>query len=127
MPKNHIGALLDIQFTEVGEDFMKATMPVDQRTHQPFGILHGGASVVLAESLGSMASFMCIDSEKYMAVGLEVNANHLRPVKSGLVTGVCKPLHLGSKTHVWEIKIYTDKGKMSCISRLTVAIIPKPQ
>lgn len=123
-PKNHLGSLLDIRFTEVGEDFIKATMPVDERTHQPAGILHGGASVVLAETLGSIASFMCIDPEKFFPVGLEVNANHLRPVKSGLVTGVCKPLHIGAKTHVWEIKIYTDKGKMNCVSRLTVAILP---
>jgi len=126
-PKNHLGGLLDIQFTEVGDDFLTATMPVDERTHQPAGILHGGASVVLAETLGSIASYMCIDPEKYMAVGLEINANHLRPVKSGLVTGICKPLHIGAKTHVWEIKIYNDKGKMNCISRLTVAVIPKPQ
>jgi 1,4-dihydroxy-2-naphthoyl-CoA hydrolase len=125
--KNHLGGLLDIQFTEVGPDFLTATMPVDERTHQPAGILHGGASVVLAETLGSIASYMCIDPEKYMAVGLEINANHLRPVKSGLVTGICKPLHIGAKTHVWEIKIYNDKGKMNCISRLTVAVISKPQ
>lgn len=125
-PKNHMGALLDIRFTEVGEDFLTATMPVDERTHQPAGILHGGASVVLAETLGSVASTMCIDTEKYMAVGLEINANHLRPVKSGKVTGICKIIHRGAKTHVWEIKIYDDKGKMNCISRLTVAVINKP-
>jgi 1,4-dihydroxy-2-naphthoyl-CoA hydrolase len=125
-PKNHIGALLDIKFTEIGDDFVCATMPVDERTHQPAGILHGGASVVLAETLGSIASYMCIDPEKYMAVGLEVNANHLRPVKSGLVTGICKPLHIGAKTQVWEIKIYNDKGKMNCVSRITVAILAKP-
>lgn len=126
LPKNHMGGLLDIQFTEVGEDSLTATMPVDERTHQPAGILHGGASVVLAETLGSVASYMCIDPEKYVAVGLEVNANHLRPVKSGLVTGICKALHIGAKTHVWEIKIYSDKGKMNCVSRLTVAVINKP-
>nr|WP_304438247.1 hotdog fold thioesterase [Pedobacter sp. Leaf176] len=126
-PKNHIGGLLDIKFTEIGEDFIVGTMPVDERTHQPAGILHGGASVVLAETLGSIASYMCIDPEKYVAVGLEVNANHLRPVKHGLVKGICKPLHLGAKTQVWEIKIYDERGKMNCISRLTVAIINKPQ
>lgn len=124
-PKNHMGAFLDIKFTKVDEDTLTATMPVDERTHQPAGILHGGASVVLAETLGSVASYMCIDPEKYQAVGLEINANHLRPVKSGFVTGVCKPLHIGSKTHVWEIKIYNEKGKMNCISRLTVAVINK--
>ena len=124
-PKNHLGGLLDIQFTEVGEDFLTATMPVDERTHQPAGILHGGASVVLAETLGSIASYMCINPERFQAVGLEINANHLRPVKSGKVTGICKPLHIGAKTHVWEIKIYDDRGKMNCISRITVAIIAK--
>lgn len=124
-PANHMGAFLGIQFTRVEEDTLTATMPVDERTHQPAGILHGGASVVLAETLGSIASFMVIDPEKYQAVGLEINANHLRPVKSGLVTGVCKPLHIGAKTHVWEIKIYNDKGKMNCVSRLTVAILNK--
>ena len=125
-PKNHIGALLDIQFTEIGENFITGTMPVDERTHQPAGILHGGASVVLAETLGSIASYMIIDPEKYVAVGLEVNANHLRPVKSGLVKGVCTPIHIGAKTHIWDIKLYNDRGKMSCISRLTVAVINKP-
>ncbi|SFA49367.1 1,4-dihydroxy-2-naphthoyl-CoA hydrolase [Pedobacter suwonensis] len=126
-PKNHLGGLLDIRFTEIGEDFITGTMPVDERTHQPAGILHGGASVVLAETLGSIASYMCINPDKYAAVGLEVNANHLRPVKNGLVKGICKPLHIGAKTHVWEIKIYDERGKMNCISRLTVAIINKPQ
>lgn len=121
-----MGAFLEIQFTEVGDDFLKATMPVNERTHQPAGILHGGASVVLAETLGSVASFMCIDPKKYIAVGLEVNANHLRPVKSGLITGICKPLHIGAKTHIWEIRMYNDRGKMNCVSRLTVAIINKP-
>jgi len=126
-PKNHIGGLLDIKFTEIGTDFIVGTMPVDERTHQPAGILHGGASVVLAETLGSIASYMCIDPEKHVAVGLEVNANHLRPVKNGPVTGICKIIHRGAKTHIWDIKLYDDRGKMNCISRLTVAIINKPQ
>lgn len=124
-PKNHLGGLLGIEFTEIGEDYLKGTMPVDERTHQPAGILHGGASVVLAETLGSIASYMCIDPELYQAVGLEINANHLRPVKSGKVTGVCQVLHRGAKTHVWEIKIYDDRGKMNCVSRITVAVIAK--
>ncbi len=125
-PKNHLGALLGIEFMEIGEDFVTARMPVNERTHQPYGILHGGASVVLAETVGSVASSMVIDWDKYIGVGLEVNANHLRPVKSGYATAVCKPLHIGGKTHVWDIKIYNDKGKMNCVSRLTVAIVPKP-
>lgn len=126
-PKNHIGAVLDIRFTKITENTIEGTMPVDERTHQPAGILHGGASVVLAETLGSIASYMCIDPEKYIAVGLEVNANHLRPVASGLVKGVCTPIHIGGKTHIWDIKIYNERGKMSCISRLTVAVVPKPK
>ena len=126
-PKNHIGALLGIEFTSLGEDFIEARMPVDERTHQPAGILHGGASVVLSETLGSIASSMVVDNSKYMGVGLEVNANHLRPVASGFVTGTCKPLHIGAKTHVWEIKMMNERGKMNCISRLTVAIITLPK
>jgi 1,4-dihydroxy-2-naphthoyl-CoA hydrolase len=124
-PKGHIGDLLGIEFTKIGPDSISARMPVNEKTHQPHGILHGGASVVLAESLGSVASNMVINSDKYMGVGLEVNANHLRPVKSGFVTGICTPIHIGGKTHVWDIKLYDDRGKMNCISRLTVAIIPK--
>jgi 1,4-dihydroxy-2-naphthoyl-CoA hydrolase len=124
-PKGHIGDLIGIEFTEITYDSISARMPVNEKTHQPYGILHGGASVVLAESLGSVASNMIIDSNKYIGVGLEVNANHLRPVKSGFVTGICKPIHIGGKTHVWDIRLYDDRGKMNCVSRLTVAIIPK--
>jgi 1,4-dihydroxy-2-naphthoyl-CoA hydrolase len=122
--KNHLGALVGIEFIAIGDDYLEARMPVDARTHQPAGILHGGASIVLAETLGSVASNMIVDDSKLIGVGLEVNANHLRPVASGFVTGICRPLHLGSKTHVWEIKMMTDRGKMNCVSRLTVAIIP---
>jgi 1,4-dihydroxy-2-naphthoyl-CoA hydrolase len=123
-PKNHIGGLLDIKFTEIGKDFLKGTMPVDDRTRQPYGILLGGASVVLTETLGSVASNLVIDTNFKMGVGLEVNANHLRPIKSGLVTGICTPIHIGGKTHVWDIKLYNDKGKITCISRLTIAVVP---
>ncbi|AFD09174.1 hotdog fold thioesterase [Solitalea canadensis] len=120
----HLGALLDINFTEIGEDFIKGTMPVNERTHQPYGILHGGASVVLAETLGSVASNLCINSDKFTAVGLEINANHLRAVRSGLVTGICSPIKLGPTLHVWEIKMFNDAGKMNCISRLTTMVVP---
>lgn len=123
-PKNHIGAILGIEITEIGDDFIKGTMPVDDRTRQPYGILHGGSSVVLAETLGSIASNLVLNPERNMGVGLEVNANHLRPVKSGIVTGVCTPIHIGGKTHIWDIKIYNEAGKMTCISRLTVAVVP---
>jgi 1,4-dihydroxy-2-naphthoyl-CoA hydrolase len=122
MPPNmatHIG----IEFTAWDESSLSARMPVDARTHQPMGILHGGASVVLAESLGSIASNLIIDTSKYMGVGLEINANHLRPVTIGFVTGTCRPIHLGGKTHVWDIRILNDRDKLVCISRLTVAIV----
>jgi 1,4-dihydroxy-2-naphthoyl-CoA hydrolase len=118
----HIG----IRFTEIGSNFLKGTMPVDHRTKQPYGVLHGGASCVLAETLGSIASAMVIDSEKYLCMGLEINANHIRPAKSGIVTGIASPLHLGSSTHVWDIKIYDEGEKLICVSRLTVAILKKP-
>lgn len=115
---------LGIEFTEAGEGYLAARMPVDHRTRQPFGILHGGASVVLAESLGSVASFMMLDNpEKQRAVGLEINANHLRSVQSGWVYGRCEPIHLGRTTHVWDIRITNEAGKLVCISRLTVAIV----
>ena len=122
--KNNIGALLGIQFTEIGDNYIKATMPVDDRTRQPAGILHGGASVVLAETLGSVASNLVLNPDRNMGVGLEVNANHLRMVKSGFVTGICTPIHIGGKTHIWDIKLYNYEGKMTCVSRLTVAVVP---
>jgi 1,4-dihydroxy-2-naphthoyl-CoA hydrolase len=124
-PKGHIGEVMEIEFTEILPDSISARMPVNEKTRQPYGILHGGASVVLAETLGSVASNLVVNSEKYVGVGLEVNANHLRPVKSGFVTGICTPIHIGGKTHVWDIKLYDQRGKMTCVSRLTVAIIPK--
>lgn len=119
----NIGTHLGIEFTEWTDSSITARMPVDDRTRQPFGILHGGASVVLAETLGSVASLLVIDVNKYKAVGLEVNANHLRPVKNGFVTGICTPLHIGGKTHIWDIKIYDEAGRLTCVSRLTVAVI----
>lgn len=122
--KNTIGELLDIRFESFDEQSLTASMAVDSRTHQPFGLLHGGASVVLAESLGSMASFLCIDTQKFYCVGIEVNANHLRGVRSGRVTGVVRPVHIGRTTHVWDIRLHDENGKPSCISRLTVAVVP---
>ncbi len=103
---------------------MEGTMPVDARTHQPHGILHGGASVALAETLGSVAANMSVDPTKFRCVGLEINANHISPVKSGIVTGVARPLHVGRTTQVWEIRITSDQGKLVCVSRLTMAVIP---
>lgn len=122
--KNNLEEQLGIEYVELGEDFIVARMPVDHRTKQPFGILHGGASVVLAESLGSVASFLCLENpEKQKAVGLEINANHLRPVSEGWVFGKVTNIHLGKKTHIWEIKISTSKNKLVCISRITIMII----
>ncbi|MBV6288137.1 hotdog fold thioesterase [Pseudomonas aegrilactucae] len=120
---NTIGELLDIRFESFTEDSLSASMVVDHRTHQPFGLLHGGASVVLAESVGSMASYLCIDTSRYYCVGLEINANHLRGVSSGRVTATARPVHIGRSTHVWDIRLSTDEGKASCISRLTIAVI----
>ena len=121
----YIGTFLGIEFTEWDEKSLTAKMPVNKKTHQPWGILHGGASVVLAETLGSYASTLIIDTSKYIAVGLEVNANHLRPVAEGEVRGICEPFHIGKKTHVWNIRILDNNEKLVCISRLTVAIIEK--
>lgn len=119
---NNVNKVLDIKITEIGDDYLKGTMPVDERTIQPFGLLHGGSSCVLAETLGSVAAWMCIDAEKQMAVGLEIHAHHLRPVTKGTVTGICKPLHRGRTLHLWQIDTYNDEGKMNCTVRLSVAI-----
>ncbi len=123
--KNTMGEHIGIRFTEIGDNYIKATMPVDHRTQQPYGILHGGASVALAETLGSIGAALVIDQEKFICVGLEINANHISPVKSGFVTGTATPLHLGRSTHVWEIRITSEAGKLVCISRITVAILEK--
>lgn len=122
--RNTIGELLDIRFESFDDESITASMVVDSRTHQPYGLLHGGASVVLAESLGSTASYLCVDTSKYFCVGLEVNANHLRGLRCGRVTAVAKPVHLGRTTHVWDIRLSGEDGKTSCISRLTMAIVP---
>jgi 1,4-dihydroxy-2-naphthoyl-CoA hydrolase len=116
---------LDITWIEVGDKFLKATMPVDHRTKQPYGLLHGGASCVLAETLGSVASALVIDPQKSICVGLEINANHVRSVKEGFVTGIVTPIHLGASTHVWDIRIYDNREKLVCISRLTVAVLKR--
>jgi 1,4-dihydroxy-2-naphthoyl-CoA hydrolase len=124
--KNTLGEHLGMEFTEVGENYLKATMPVDHRTHQPYGLLHGGASVALAETLGSVGAALTLDPDLFICVGMEINANHLRSVRSGTVTGTATPLHRGSSSQVWEIKIHDDHGKLVCISRLTVAVLKKP-
>ena len=116
---------LGIEFTEVGSDYIIARMPVDFRTHQPLGLLHGGASVVLAETVGSLAANCCLDPEKQYAVGLEINANHVRSVTEGYVYGKTTPIHIGRTTHVWDIRITNEAGQLVCVSRLTVAVKDK--
>lgn len=125
MHENTMQSFCGIQFLEIGDDYIKARMPVNDRTKQPHGLLHGGANVVLAESLGSIASVLCIDLDKYSCVGLEINANHIRAVKSGYVYGITKPLHRGRSTQVWEIKIYDENEKLTCVSRITNAILKR--
>jgi 1,4-dihydroxy-2-naphthoyl-CoA hydrolase len=122
---NTMAEYLDIEWKEVGNDFISATMPVDHRTIQPYGLLHGGASCVLAETVGSVASAMVIDHSKFICVGLEINANHIRSAREGKVIGTAKPIHLGATTHVWDIRIVDEKGRLICVSRLTVAILPR--
>lgn len=116
----HVG----IEFTDYGDDYLVAKMPVDKRTHQPMGLLHGGASCVLAESLGSVASVLCVgDIVKYGVVGVEINANHLKSVRSGWVHGTVKPIRVGRRIHVWNIEIKNEEGELTCVSRLTVAVV----
>lgn len=125
MSENTIARQLGIVFTLIGDDRLEATMPVDHRTHQPMGLLHGGASVTLAETLGSVAAMLCLDTQKQFGVGLEINANHLRSVTSGIVTGVARPVHIGKKTQVWDIRISSEAGDLVCVSRITIAILDK--
>ncbi len=120
---NTIMEVLGIKVTAMGEDYIEATMPVDKRTHQVYGILHGGASVVLAETLGSMGAMLTVDQSKYHCVGIDINANHIKAVKSGIVTGTARPIHTGRSTQVWGIEIKNEAGELVCISRLTVAVV----
>ncbi|HWG10109.1 MAG TPA: hotdog fold thioesterase [Rhodanobacteraceae bacterium] len=122
--ENTLMRAIDIRITEIGDDFLRGTMPVDARTHQPYGILHGGASVALAETLGSTAAMLCCE-EGMACVGLEINANHLRAVRDGRVIGTARPIHIGRNTQVWEIRIENEAGQLTCISRLTMAVIPQ--
>ncbi len=114
---------LGIEFTDIGDDYLKAKMPVDHRTIQPDRLLHGGASVALAETIGSVAANLCVDRSRKVCVGLEINANHMRPVRNGFVYGTVRPLHLGRSTQIWEIHIMDERQKLVCVSRLTMAVI----
>lgn len=122
-----MGEHLGIEWVELGNNYIKAKMPVDKRTRQPYGLLHGGASCALAETVGSIASALVIDHSKFACVGLEINANHVRSAREGFVTAVATPLHLGANTHVWDIKIHDEMQKLICVSRLTVAVIPRKE
>jgi 1,4-dihydroxy-2-naphthoyl-CoA hydrolase len=124
--KNTLGEHIGIEWTEVGPDYIKATMPVDHRTCQPYGLLHGGASVALAETLGSVAAAMVVNHSLFYCVGLEINANHIRSARDGIVTGITRPIHIGGTTQVWDIKIYDAQEKLLCISRITVAVLRRP-
>ncbi len=124
--KNTMGETLGMEIEELGDDFLKIKMPVDHRSHQPYGLLHGGASVALAETVGSMSSALVIDHSRFIALGVEINANHIRSVRDGFVYAICKPINLGSTIHVWDIRITDENGKLVCICRLTVAIRNRP-
>ena len=116
---------LGIRFTEVGPDYLCASMPVTERTHQPYGLLHGGASVTLAETVGSVGSMLCVDAERFMCVGQEINANHLRSLSAGTVIATARPLHLGGRSHVWQIEIRDESERLVCVSRLTMAVVAR--
>ncbi len=123
--KNTMSEFLGIEFTEVGEDSMTATMPASDRTRQPIGIVHGGANVVLAETIASTAANAVVDLSKFYCVGLEINANHIRSVREGLITAVTRPIHLGRSTHIWQIDLFNDEGKRTCVSRMTASVIAR--
>ena len=123
--KDFMPDFLGMCWVEIGDDFLKISMPVNERTRQPYGLLHGGASCALAETAGSVASALVIDLNKFYCVGIEINANHIRGIKEGIVIGTTAPLHLGKSTHVWDIKIHDEEQNLICVSRLTVAIISK--
>lgn len=125
MCENTLVSHLGIEFTAIGEDYIEAKMPVDHRTHQPMGLLHGGASVALAETMGSVGAVCTLDNAKQYCVGLEINANHIKSARSGFVFGTARPIHLGKKTQVWEIKITNEQKELVCISRITMAILDK--
>jgi 1,4-dihydroxy-2-naphthoyl-CoA hydrolase len=124
--KNSLVETLGIEIIEIGDDYIKGTMPVDKRTLQPEGKLHGGASAALAETLGSIGSTLCIDMQNYYCVGMSINSNHLRPATSGFVTGIATPLHIGLTTHIWNIDIQGNQKKLISVSRLTTAILKRP-
>jgi len=124
--RNTLAETIGIRVTEIGPDFLRASMPVNPKTHQPMGVLHGGASVALAETVGSLAANLCVDQARYVCMGQEINANHLRPVSVGIVTATARPYHIGKRSHVWSIEIRDEQQKLVCISRLTMAVVDRP-
>lgn len=118
---------IGIRVMEIGDDFLRLSMPVSPRIHQPTGVLHGGASVALAETAGSLAANLCVDQARYVCMGQEINANHIRPVSSGIVTATARPYHIGKRTHVWGIEIRDEQQRLVCVSRLTMAVVDRPQ
>ena len=127
LSRNTLVDTIGIRVTEIGPDYVRATMPVSPRTHQPTGVLHGGASVALAETVGSLAANLCVDQARYVCLGQEINANHLRPVSSGIVTATARPHHIGKRSHVWGIEIRDEQEKLVCVSRLTMAVVDRPR
>ncbi len=123
--KNTLAETLHMQFTSIGNDYLEMQMPVDTKVHQPYGLLHGGASAALAETIGSMASWLCIDQEQQICVGMEINCNHIRAKRNGIITAKAAPLHIGATSHVWDIRITDESKNLICISRLTVAVLQK--
>jgi 1,4-dihydroxy-2-naphthoyl-CoA hydrolase len=123
--RNTLAEHIGIRITEIGADYLRATMPVNPHTHQPNGILHGGASVALAETIGSVAANLCVDMEKFVCVGQEINANHVRSVASGLVTGTARPFHIGGRSQVWGIEIRDESDRLICVSRITMAVVER--
>ena len=126
LSRNTLVDTIGIRVTEIGPDYVRATMPVSPKTHQPTGVLHGGASVALAETVGSLAANLCVDQARYVCLGQEINANHLRPVSSGIVTATARPHHIGKRSHVWGIEIRDEQEKLVCVSRLTMAVVDRP-
>ena len=127
LSRNTLVDTIGIRVTEIGPDYVRATMPVSPTTHQPTGVLHGGASVALAETVGSLAANLCVDQARYVCLGQEINANHLRPVSSGIVTATARPHHIGKRSHVWGIEIRDEQDKLVCVSRLTMAVVDRPR
>jgi len=123
--ENTLAELLQIQFTAIGDDNLTATMPADAKVKQPLGIVHGGANVVLAETIASTGANAAVDLERFYCVGLEINANHIRSVRQGLITGIARARHLGRTTQVWQIELFNDAGKLTCVSRMTASVVPR--